>query len=212
MELTVVDAGGKKVGTKEVSDSLFATEVKTGLLYETTRLQRASKRAGTHTVLTRAKVRGGGAKPWRQKGTGRARAGSSSSPVWVGGGIAHGPKQRDYSFKLNKKEKRLAICSALSARVAEGKVIALDSFGLSEIKTKEAYTVLSKIGVSENSSTLVVLKENDQTVEKSLRNISGIKVINVAGLNVYDILNANYLVVVGDALEGIEGRLAGKSS
>ena len=206
IELNVVDAAGKKVGSKKVAAEVFAAEVNKNLLHQVVRWQRAKKRAGTHSVKTRSQVRGGGAKPWRQKGTGRARAGSSSSPIWVGGGVAHGPKVRSYEFSLNKKEKTKATCSALSARNADGKLLVLKSFDLEEIKTKAANQVLNAIGIESGKKAVVVLPEGEQTVEKSLRNLSGVKALVPGGVNVYDLINAEYVVILDEALEPVEQR------
>ena len=206
-ELPVFSADGKKSGTREVASSIFGAETKQGLLHQVVRWQRAKKRAGTHTVLTRSQVRGGGAKPWRQKGTGRARAGSSSSPVWVGGGVAHGPKQRKYDFKLNKKEKKQAICSALSARTQEGRALVVKDFGLSEIRTKEAVNVLRSLGVEKGDSALVI-SNSDDILSKSLRNVAGVRLLEPKAVNVYDVLVSKHLVIQEAALEAIESRLS----
>ena len=150
---------------------------------------------------------GGGAKPWKQKGTGRARAGSNTSPLWVGGGIAHGPKVRSYEFKLNKKVRRSAICGALSVRNAEDKVLFVNSFNLSTIKTKEAAKVLLNLGLQVGAKTLVVLSKDDSTTAKSLRNIERVKVTTVEALNVYDILNTEFVILAGDTASAVESRL-----
>lgn len=207
-ELKLFDSSGKELGTKSVPESIFDREIVPGLLHQVVRWQRAKKRAGTHKVLTRAEVSGGGKKPFRQKGLGRARAGSNTSPVWVGGGVAHGPKPRSYDFHLNRKEKKCALGSAISARTKEGKCFAVADFGLSEIKTREAVKVLKALGVGQNNSALVALGEDEETVFKSLRNVANVKPILAKGLNVYDILNSEYLVVTEKALEQIETRFA----
>jgi len=191
-----------------VQGAIFGAKVNPGILHQVVRWQRAKSRAGTHTTLTRSAVSGGGAKPWRQKGTGRARAGSSSSPVWVGGGVAHGPKQRSYEFRLNKKERRQAICGALSQRRGEGRLMVIRDFGLSEIKTKAAVGVLRQgFGIEEGKKVLVVLPEGDEINTKSLRNISGVRILSTAGLNVYDVLNAEYVLMADDAIEPVQARL-----
>lgn len=199
--------GKKKAGSKTVSAAVFGVSKADHVLYQTVRWQGAKRRSGTHTVLTRAEVSGGGAKPWKQKGTGRARSGSNSSPLWVGGGIAHGPKQRSYEFSLNKKERRQALKSALSARLSEGKLIHVESLGLEAVSTKAAVAALNGLGLGPDFSALVVLPEGEETSTKSLRNIRGIKPVSALGLNVYDVLNNKYLVIVGDALQLIEERL-----
>ena len=207
VELQVIDAKGSKVGTKTASEAVVASPTRKDLLHEVVRWQRAKKRAGSHTTLTRSEVRGGGAKPWRQKGTGRARAGSSSSPVWVGGGVAHGPKKRDYTFSVNKKTKKKALCSAISARVDEGKCLVIKDFGLSEIKTKEAAAVLAAIGIERGKRALVVLPADASVVSKSLRNLPRINVVSEGGINVYDILNAEYLVFAESSFDVVHERL-----
>ena len=208
VELTVLDAAGKNVGTKTVS-SAFGTEgTAPSLFHQVVRWQRASRRAGTHSTKTRSEVAGGGAKPWRQKGTGRARAGSNSSPIWVGGGVAHGPHPRKYGFRLNRKERRLALCGAVSRRREEGRLMVVDSFNLNEIKAKKAQEALNVLGLGKNTSTLVVIAESDEIIEKSMRNLAGIKVIRTDGLNLYDILNHKNLILVGEAVEKVDQRLA----
>lgn len=202
------DSKGKDLGTKEVSAAVFDCDISPSLLHQVVRWQRAKKRAGTHTVKTRSQVRGGGRKPWRQKGLGKARAGSSSSPIWVGGGVAHGPKQKSYDFSINSKEKKKALCGAITSRVKEGKCLAINSFDLSEIKTKEGRKVLDAIGVPAGNKVVVLATSSDENVFKSLRNLERVLPLDIAGLNVYDLLNAKYLVVTEKALEGIEARFA----
>ena len=205
VELEEKDAAGKGVGKKAVPANVFGIDREDGLFHQVVRWQRAKKRAGTHAVKTRSEVAGGGTKPWRQKGTGRARAGSNSSPVWIGGGVAHGPKPRSYEFKLNRKQRKKALCSALSQRREAGALIVVDDFGLSEIKTKAAHEVLSAIGVEKYSKAVVVTE--DEKVSLSLRNIDGVSVLESEGLNVYDVLNSEYIVVVGKSLDSILERL-----
>lgn len=209
VELSVVDASGKSVGKKSVSSEFAAEKITISLLHQVVRWQRAKRRAGTHSVKTRAEVAGGGVKPWKQKGTGRARAGSNTSPLWVGGGVAHGPKPRSYEFRLNKKEKRAALSCAVSQRRLEGRLIVVDSFGLSGIKTKAAKAVLSAVGVKNGAKTLVVVPSDDMVLEKSLRNLANVKVIQAGGLNVYDVLHSEFLVFVGEAVTSVDERLNG---
>jgi len=208
IEIEVLSAAGKKSGTKSVPAEVFATKPNIHLLNQVVRWQRAKKRAGTHTVKTRAEARGGGVKPWKQKGTGRARAGSNTSPLWVGGGIAHGPKQRSYEFSINKKERALALAGAISARQSAAKLIAVDDFSLKTVKTKDAVAVLAKVGVAKGASAVVVCANSSETLRKSLKNVAGVKLIDPAGLNVYDILKAEYLIFVGDALEQVGNSVA----
>ncbi len=211
IELDVLNASGKKVGTKSVLAGVFsaakrAERLEKGMFHQIVRWQLAKRRAGTHSTKTRAEVRGGGRKPWKQKGTGRARAGSNTSSIWVGGGIAHGPRPRKYDFSLNKKERAAALSAALTTRKNEGMLFLIDDFGLRDIKTKKAIEVLSKLGVDTGLNTLVVLDSSETALQKSLRNIATVKTIDASGLNVYDILNAKYLVIVGNALERIQAR------
>lgn len=208
IQIEVRNAAGKGVSKRALSAAVFGAPVKKSVVHQVVRWQRAKKRAGTHATKTRATMSGGGVKPWKQKGTGRARAGSIRSPLWVGGGIAHGPKPRKYDFSLNKKQRRLALAGALSARQAEDRLLLLENFGLSEIKTKDAATVLSRLGIGKGEKTLVVFNEADTTAERSLRNIAGVKVALVAGLNVYDVTGAKFVVLVGSAVDGVEARLS----
>lgn len=194
-------------GEVDVPASVFDCDVKSNLLHQSVRWERAKKRSGSHTVLTRSQVRGGGAKPWKQKGTGRARAGSSSSPIWVGGGVAHGPKKKSYEFSLNKKEKQAALCSALSARRAEEKLLVVADLGLSGIRTADAVAALSKAGLPADKKALVVIDTSNDVLNKSLRNIGNVKIANPEGLSVYDILGAPWLVLVGDSLDKLVQRL-----
>jgi large subunit ribosomal protein L4 len=201
-----------KGGSVKVPAAIFGAEVKNNLLHQSVRWLRAKKRSGSHTVLTRTQVRGGGAKPWRQKGTGRARAGSSSSPLWVGGGVAHGPKKKSYEFDLNKKEKKSALCGALSARRAEEKVLVIKDLKLKEIKTSAAVKALADAGLPADKKAVVVINGSDQVVSKSLRNIGNVKLATSDSLTVYDVLGAPWLVLVGDALDKIVARLDGSAA
>ena len=208
IQLEVRNSEGKGVSKRTLSANVFGVRAKKSVVHQTVRWQRAKKRAGTHQVKTRATISGGGVKPWKQKGTGRARAGSNRSPLWVGGGIAHGPKPRKYDFSLNKKERRLALAGILSARRTEDKLLLLDAFGLSEVRTKEAALVLQRLGIAKGESVLVVLSGADEITEKSLRNIAGVKVALVSGLNVYDVARAKYVLLVGKAVDDVEQRFA----
>ena len=201
-----------KGGGVKVPAAIFGAEVKNNLLHQSVRWLRAKKRSGSHTVLTRTQVRGGGAKPWRQKGTGRARAGSSFSPLWVGGGVAHGPKKKSYEFDLNKKEKKSALCGALSARRAEEKVLVIKDLKLKEIKTSAAVKALADAGLPADKKAVVVINGSDQVVSKSLRNIGNVKLATSDSLTVYDVLGAPWLVLVGDALDKIVARLDGSAA
>ena len=171
------------------------------LMHQVVRWQRAKKRAGTHSVQTRAEMTGGGKKPWKQKGTGNARAGSNTSPLWVGGGIAHGPKPRSYEFRLNKKERAKALRTALEVRRTEGKLYVMKSLSLSGYKTKDAVEALKKLSVPSRESTLLVIPAADLKVEKSFANIEGMKVVRLSGLNVYDVVSCKHVVMTEEALK-----------
>ncbi len=200
----VVNTSAEKVGDIELTDGLFAVEVQPGILHEVVCMQRANRRRGTASTKTRGEVRGGGAKPWRQKGTGRARAGSKNSPIWRGGGTAFGPKPRDYSYKLPKKVRRLALRMALSARYSEGNLVILDEFKMSEIKTRDFIRVMDTF---EFDRCLVVTAAENKTVSLSARNAVGYKVLPTAGLNVYDILKYPKLMLEQSTLAQLEERL-----
>ena len=200
--VSVFNATGKKVGTMDLSEKVFGIVPNMSAVHLVVVNYLANQRQGTQSTLTRAEVSGGGKKPWRQKGTGRARQGSTRSPQWTHGGIALGPKPREYGIDVNKKVKRLAMKSALSSKVAENEMIVVDSLAMDAIKTKEMAGVLSAINAGKK--TLIVLPEKDDVVYRSARNIAGAKVSLVNTLNVYDILNCNTIVVVKDAVSKIE--------
>ena len=197
----VFNMSGSEVGSIELNDSIFAVEVNTHVMHQAVVQYLANKRQGTQSALTRAEVRGGGRKPWRQKGTGRARQGSTRSPQWTGGGVVFAPKPRDYSFKLNKKFKRLALKSALTTKAVEEKIIVLDELSLTEVKTKEMAKVLANINAGK---ALVVMDGSNTNVILSARNIPDVKTAAVNTINVYDILKYNTLVLTKDAVAKIE--------
>jgi len=200
----VLNTQAEKVGEIDLNDSLFNVEIKTGILHEIVCMQRANRRSGNACTKTRGEVSGGGAKPWRQKGTGRARAGSRTSPVWRGGGTIFGPKPRDYSYSLPKKVKKLALKMAMSARNQEGNLVIIDSFELPEVKTKDF------IGIMKNfqfDNCLVITGDIEDKIALSSRNAVGYKVLPVAGLNVYDILKYSKLMLIQSSLAKIEERL-----
>ena len=201
----VYSTGKKKVSEMELDDRVFNAEVKDHLLHDVVRMQLAKRRAGTASTKIRSEVRGGGRKPYRQKGTGRSRAGSIRSPLWRGGGVIFGPAPRDFGFRVPKKARKQALRMALSARVAEGKVLVLNQFQLKEIKTKSFVEVLRRFGMEK---ALIVIGEENFNLERSARNVPGVKVLRVEGLNVYDILNHESLILVKDAVEKIQERLA----
>ena len=193
-----------EVSSVELSDAIYGVEPKEHLFHLMVRYQLAKRRAGTHAVKTRAQVRGGGRKPFKQKGTGRARAGTIRSPIWRGGGVVHGPQVRSHAFKVPKKVRRAALCSALSRRVQDEAFWVLDKLELPEIKTRLMKQVLDTFGWDK---VCIVLPEVDEVVRRSARNIPGLTVLPVEGLNVYDILRHGHLVVTVDALNRLNERL-----
>ena len=201
-QVQVYNQEGKKTSKLELADSVFGIEPNEYAMHLAVVSYLANQRQGTQSTLTRSEVRGGGAKPWRQKGTGRARQGSIRSPQWTHGGIALGPKPRKYTVNLNKKVKRLAMKSALSSKVAADEMIVVDDFSMDAIKTKEMANILS--AVKAGKKTLIVLPEKNDVLYKSARNIEGTNVSLVNTLNVYDILNCNTIVVLKDAVAKIE--------
>ena len=197
----VFNMEGNQVGTMELNDAIFAVEVNTFAIHTAVVQYLANQRQGTQSAKTRAEVRGGGRKPWRQKGTGRARQGSTRSPQWTGGGVVFAPKPRDYSFKVNKKVKRLALKSVLTTKLNENKIIVLEDLTLSEVKTKAMKAVLDHIQVSK---ALVVVDGVDKNVVLSARNLQNIKTTEATSINVYDILKYDTFVVTKKAIETIE--------
>lgn len=202
LKVKVFDTKGEKVSDMKLAESVFGIEPNKSAMHLDVVSYLASQRQGTQSTLTRSEVSGGGKKPWKQKGTGRARQGSNRATQWIHGGIALGPKPRKYSVGINKKTKRLAIKSALSGKVADKELIVLDELKLDEIKTKAAVEILSAIKAGKK--TLIVLPEKDDTVLKSARNIEGVKVATVNTICTYDILNCNSLVATKDAVTKIE--------
>ena len=199
--VSVYNMEGKEVGTLELNDAVFGVEVNEHLVHLAVVAQLANKRQGTQKAKTRSEVSGGGRKPWRQKGTGHARQGSTRSPQWKGGGVVFAPTPRDYTIRLNKKEKRAALRSALTSRVQDNKFIVVDEFKFDEIKTKKLQNVMDNLKVSK---ALVVLADNDQNTVLSARNIAGVKTSQVGSINVYDILKYNTVVATKAAVASIE--------
>ena len=197
----VLNMSGSEVGSIELNDNIFAVEVNEHVMHQAVVQYLANQRQGTKGTKTRSEVRGGGRKPWRQKGTGRARQGSIRAPQWTGGGVVFAPKARDYSFKLNKKVKRLALKSALTTKVNENKFVVLEALNLEQIKTKEMKNVLNNIKVS---NALVVLEDGNRNAVLSARNIPAVKTASVNTINVYDILKYDSVVVTKQAVEKIE--------
>ena len=199
--VAVYNTAGKEVDKLELNDSVFGVEINEHLVHLAVVAQLANKRQGTQSAKTRAEVRGGGRKPWRQKGTGHARQGSTRAPQWTGGGVVFAPKPRDYSKKLNKKEKANAIKSVLTSKVNDEKFIVLDEFKLDEIKTKKFVEVMDNLKVSK---ALVVTKDNDQNLVLSAKNVPNVKTALTNTINVYDILKYDTVVITKDAVAAIE--------
>ncbi len=200
--VAVLDMAGKKVSDITLADSIFGIEPNAAVMHQMVVSYLANQRQGTQSALTRAEVSGGGRKPWRQKGTGRARQGSTRAPQWYHGGVVFAPKPRDYRFSVNKKVRRLAMKSAFSTKAAASEIIVIDSIALDTIKTQAIANMLTAVGSEKKA--LIVLPSVDEKVIKSARNIKGVKTAQVNELNVYDILNADKLVIAKDALAKIE--------
>lgn len=204
--VAVYDIANKKVSDLELNESVFGVEVNEALIHQAVVMQLAAQRLGTHATKTRGLVRGGGRKPWKQKGTGRARSGSTRSPIWVGGGTVFGPTPRSYAFRMPRKQRRLAIKCALSDKVQSGDFVVLESLDFAAPKTKDVVKMLNDFSV--DKKVLFVTADTVENVEKSSRNIPGVKAISSCGLNVYDILNHNKLFITKDAITRIEEVLA----
>ncbi|TQQ84298.1 50S ribosomal protein L4 [Peptacetobacter hominis] len=201
-KINVMNVQGQNVGEIELCDSIFNVEVNSHVLYEAVKCQLANRRQGTQSAKTRAEVRGGGRKPWKQKGTGRARQGSTRSVQWVGGGVAFAPKPRSYKYTLPKKVRRLAMKCALSSKVQNNEIIVLDALNMDAPKTKEFAAILNNIKASKKA--LVVMADKNENVIKSARNIEGVQTSLVNTLNVYDILNHDTFVITTDAVKKVE--------
>jgi len=201
-KVALYNTEGTTVGEIELKDEIFGVEINEALLHQVVKVQLANKRQGTQSALTRAEVRGGGIKPWRQKGTGRARHGSIRSPIWIKGGVVFAPKPRDYRMALPKKMKRLAMKSALSSKVVDNDIIVLESLELSQPKTKEMANVLKNLKVDRKA--LLVLPGKNEVVERAARNIPGVKLAFVNTLNVLDILNYDKFIITKDAVQKVE--------
>jgi len=201
---TVYNIKKEKIGEVELNDDVFGVEVNPHILHDVVRMQRANRRSGNACTKTRTEVAGTGKKPWKQKGTGRARAGSVTSPLWRGGGVVFGPKPRDYSYKLPKKVRRLGLKMALSARMGEESLVVLDDFQMEEIKTKNFVSIMNTLEID---NALIVVAEGNENLVRSARNVVGFKVLPTAGVNVYDILNFKHLVILQPCVGEIEKRL-----
>ena len=203
MKIDVFDTNRQKVGDLDLDEAVFGAEVKEHLLYSVVRYQRAAARAGTHKAKERAEVSGGGKKPWRQKGTGRARQGSSRSPHWRGGGVVFGPRVRSHAFKLNKKVRQLALKSALSRRAQENALVVLDGFELAAPKTRQVAEFMERFQLAD----MVLVAARSDNLEKSARNLSTVTLLPPEGLNVYDVLRRRNLVLTRDAIAAVTDRL-----
>lgn len=205
-KVAIYTVAGQQTGDLELNESVFGVEVNEALIHQAVVMQLAAQRLGTHATKTRGLVRGGGRKPWKQKGTGRARSGSTRSPIWVGGGTVFGPTPRSYAFRMPRKQRRLAIKCALSDKVQSGDFVVLENLDFAAPKTKDVVKMLNDFSV--DKKVLLVTAETVDNVEKSSRNIPGVKAISSCGLNVYDILNHNKLFITKDAITRIEEVLA----
>lgn len=203
--MAVLSSGNERSGEITLPADLFSAPVRKHLLWETVNMQRANRRAGTHATKTRAFVRGGGKKPWKQKGTGRARAGSSRSPLWAGGASVFGPQPRDYSYRMPASARRTALCSALSAKARDGQLVVLDKIELEAPKTKLMAQLISTLGLK---SVLIVVPEKNEQLERAARNLPHVKVLRAEGANVYDILRYEKLVLTPASVEALQKRLS----
>lgn len=201
-KIDVYNAEGNVVGSMDLNESVFGADVRADIMHEVVVNYLANQRQGTQSTKTRTEVRGGGIKPWRQKGTGRARQGSIRAAQWVGGGVALGPKPRDYSYSVNKKLRRAALKSALSAKVQDNEVIVLDAFEAPEIKTRQVADLLKNLNVSEKA--LIVLPENDKNIVASARNIRGVDTTYVGMINTYEVLSHTKCIILKNAVEKLE--------
>jgi large subunit ribosomal protein L4 len=203
--LPVVSQQNEVVGEMALPAAVFAQPVRRHLLYEVVRMQQANRRAGTAATKTRAMVRGGGKKPWRQKGTGRARAGSTRSPIWRGGAVIFGPQPRDYSYRLPASARKAALCSALAAKAREGKLIVVDKIALDAPKTKLLIKVMAGLNVD---SAVILIAGRDDSLERAARNLPLVKVLRTEGANVYDLLRHDRLIITQPAVDALCGRLS----
>ena len=205
-KVAVLKQDGSKAADLDLNEAVFAVEPNNAVITEAVLMQRASMRQGTHAVKNRSAVSGGGRKPWKQKGTGRARQGSIRAPQWRGGGIVFGPTPRSYAYRINKKAYNLALKSALSQKLSDNKLVVVDALAFSEAKTKDFKQVLANLAV--DSKALVIVDENNENAMRSARNLANVQVMTAAGVNVLDVVNADKLVVVQSAIEEIQGGLA----
>lgn len=204
MIFEVVNREGQKVSEIDLPDSIFGEPIKTHLLYDVVRYQMAKKRSGTASTKGRSNVRGGGIKPWRQKGTGRARSGSIRSPLWVGGGTVFGPQPRDFSFKINKKVRKGALRSALALKLQNQEIVILECEDIEEAKTRLAVELLKRLGFDNDKKVLIISENGYQNLKLATRNIPNVDMLNLSGLNVYDILYHKMLVIISTALPKLQ--------
>lgn len=202
-KLALYNKTGNQIGDINLNDSVFSVEVNAPVVHRAIVAQLAAMRAGTHSTKTRGEVSGGGKKPWRQKGTGRARQGSIRAPQWVGGGRVFGPTPRDYSQKINRKEKKLAVRSAFSNKVEEGKLIIVDAFNFTQPKTKDMVKILTDLKINDKK-VLLLISNKDEAVWKSARNLTNVRTLVTQAINIYDLVNADYIVTTQDAVAAIE--------
>lgn len=200
----VYNIKNEKVGEIDLNDALFNVEVKTHIIHDVVRMQLANRRSGNASTKTRREVRGSNAKPWRQKGTGRARSGTRKSPLWRGGGVTFGPKPRDYSYTIPKKVRKLGLRMALSSRFSDKLVLVLDDFKLENIKTKEFIRIMDNFSIKNG---LIVTHEQNENLEKSSSNVQGFKILPTVGLNVYDILKHQHIILLQPSISQLEERL-----
>jgi large subunit ribosomal protein L4 len=204
LKIQVFSQAKQPVGEVELASAIFDQPLRSHLLYETVKMQRANRRRGTHSTKTRAFVRGGGKKPWKQKGTGRARQGSTRAAQWVGGATVFGPLPRDYSYRMPLEARRQALCVALSAKKREERILVLDRLEIASGKTRDMAKMIADLGLS---SALVVVRASDPTLARAARNLRNVKVIQVAGVNVYDLLDHEHVIITAEALKSLEERL-----
>lgn len=211
LQYKVLNMEGKEVGSVDLDPAVFGGKIDKHIVHAAVRWQRAKARAGTHSTLTRAEVSGGGKKPWKQKGTGRARAGSNTSPVWVGGGVTFGPKPRSYEFRFPKQNRKQALISVLSEKVKSGNLVILDKLSSTDGKTKGMAGVLSKLGLKDTKVTLV-MPTKDASVWRASSNIKKVHTLPVSGVNVYDLVNGKVLLCTKDGIAALQKRIVGEAS
>lgn len=208
VSVPVKDQQGNDVGSVELDARVFGAEIKPHLVHQVVRWQLAKRRAGTHSTLTRSMMAGGGAKPWKQKGTGRARAGSSKSPVWVGGAVSFGPQPRDYTFRLGKKERQAALRSVLSSKLRQGRILVVNDLSVPSGKTKEMSRLLTAVGVASGKGATVLLNGDYENASRPIRNLASSAALSLEGINVYDMMKRPYLVCTQETILQLQERLA----